>query len=39
VLHAESEALARARLALFAATGRLLGEGCRLIGIEPPERM
>jgi arginyl-tRNA synthetase len=39
VLHAESDALARARLALFAATGRLLGEGCRLIGIEPPERM
>jgi arginyl-tRNA synthetase len=39
VLHAESDELARARLALFGATGRLLGEGCRLIGIEPPERM
>jgi len=39
VLHAESDELARARLALFGATGKLLGEGCRLIGIEPPERM
>jgi arginyl-tRNA synthetase len=39
VLHAESDALARARLALFGATGRLLGAGCRLLGIEPPERM
>ena len=39
VLHAESDALAQARLALFGATGKLLGEGCRLLGIEPPERM
>ncbi|MCH9047130.1 MAG: arginine--tRNA ligase [SAR324 cluster bacterium] len=39
VLHAESESLARARLALFAATGRLLQEGLGLIGIVPPERM
>ncbi|MEE8435845.1 MAG: arginine--tRNA ligase [bacterium] len=39
VLHAESDALARARLALFAATGVLLKEGLALIGIVPPERM
>ena len=39
VLHAESDSLARARLALFAATGRLLQEGLGLIGIVPPERM
>ena len=39
VLHAESGALARARLALFAATGVLLKEGLALIGIVPPERM
>ncbi len=39
VLHAETDALARARLALFGATGTLLRAGCRLIGIEPPERM
>ncbi|MDH4248422.1 MAG: arginine--tRNA ligase [Deltaproteobacteria bacterium] len=39
VLHAESEALALARLTLFAATGVLLREGLSLIGITPPERM
>lgn len=26
-------------LALFAATGRALGKGLALLGIEPPERM
>ncbi len=39
VLHAESEALARARLALFASTGKLLHEALGLIGIVPPDRM
>ena len=39
VLHAESDALAQARLTLFAATGALLKEGLALIGIVPPERM
>jgi arginyl-tRNA synthetase len=39
VLHADSEPLARARLALFGATGVLLKEGLHLVGIVPPERM
>jgi len=39
VKQAPSEALRDARLALFAATGRLLREGLGLIGIVPPERM
>jgi arginyl-tRNA synthetase len=39
VLRAESPALARARLALFAATGTVLGRGLALLGIVPPSRM
>jgi arginyl-tRNA synthetase len=39
VLKAETPALADARLALFAATGRLLERGLDLIGIVPPSRM
>lgn len=39
VLKAESAALGDARLALFAATGRLLERGLGLIGIVPPSRM
>ena len=39
VKYAETPALAEARLALFAATGRVLGEGLALLGLEPPDRM
>ena len=39
VKYAETPALAEARLALFVATGRVLGTGLALLGIEPPERM
>jgi arginyl-tRNA synthetase len=39
VLKAETPALGDARLALFAATGKLLERGLDLIGIVPPERM
>ncbi|MEE8394444.1 MAG: arginine--tRNA ligase [bacterium] len=39
VLHAETPQLAAARLALFAATGRVLHQGLALLGITPPERM
>jgi len=39
VKYAETPALAEARLALFPATGRALGKGLALLGIEPPERM
>jgi arginyl-tRNA synthetase len=39
VLKAETRALGDARLALFAATGRLLERGLDLIGIVPPSRM
>ena len=39
VIQAESDALRDARLALFAATGRLLREGLGILGITPPERM
>ena len=39
VMHADNDDQARARLALFAATGELLKHGLALIGIEPPERM
>jgi len=39
VLRAESPELARARLALFAATGKVLERGLGLLGIVPPSRM
>lgn len=39
VLKAETPALGDARLALFAATGKLLERGLFLIGIVPPSRM
>jgi arginyl-tRNA synthetase len=39
VLKAESPEVGAARLALFAATGRLLERGLFLIGIVPPSRM
>ena len=39
VLRAESPQLARARLALFAATGAVLERGLALLGIVPPSRM
>ena len=39
VKHAPTPELRDARLALFAACGRLLGEGLALLGITPPERM
>jgi len=39
VKQAPTEALREARLALFAAVGRLLKEGLGLIGIVPPDRM
>jgi len=39
VKNAETPALGQARLAMFAATGRVLGQGLALLGITPPERM